>query len=127
VITREGESVQNWMCGKCNALHDWFTCTTACCGVRSVGAYSQLRCPLCLDDLPGWNLYDDGFTRPCVCSPKCVAGALPAQPNPDQRNATSAYVLGVIAKSLVPSCRFPTIVPRRPAARFTCVGTKETK
>ncbi len=110
-VVRDGESVQNWMCGKCHALVDWFTSATSCCGARAVGAYSHVRCPLCLDDLPGWNLYDDGVTRPCACSEGMI-GHLPAQPNPDMRETQSAFVLSLVAKAFAPEC-FPAIVPRR--------------
>lgn len=124
-VVRPGESIQNWMCGGCHALVVWFQSETACCKARTVAAYSHVRCPLCLDTLPGWNLYDDGVTRPCACSTGMV-GHLPAQPNPDQREAVSAYVLGVVGRALVPSCRFPTIVPRRAALSSTAVA-KEPK
>lgn len=111
MITKGEQSVQNWMCGKCNELHDWFTTSTSCCKARSVRAYSDVRCRLCLDDLPGWNLYDDGVTRPCPCSTGMIGG-LPGQPNLNQRDTVSAYVLSQVFKSISPRC-FPTIVPRR--------------
>ncbi len=113
-VVRDGESVQNWMCGSCSSPIAWFESRTKCCNVRAVGAYSRLRCPLCLDDNAGWNLYDDGTTRPCACSVGCI-GRLPAQPNPDMRVGLSAYVLSLVAKTFAPEC-FPAIVPRRPAS-----------